>query len=125
MLQKILVVDDDPDLLVIVRYCLQGIEQLSARFTSSGMEAITVAQEFLPDLILLDVMMPVMDGIQTLERIRQTSSIQDTPVILFTAKVTKSEMTEYEGLNILGVITKPFDPQTLYKQIEVLLAGGE
>ncbi|MCX6986627.1 MAG: response regulator [Chlamydiae bacterium] len=115
MLKKILVVDDDPDFLVIVRYCLQGIEQLSARFASSGIEAITIAQEFLPDLILLDVMMPVMDGIQTLERIRQTSPIQNTPLILFTAKVTKSEMTEYEGLKIFGVITKPFDPLTLYE----------
>lgn len=125
MRKKILVVDDDPDLLVIVRYCLQGIEQLSARFASSGMEAITIAQEFLPDLILLDVMMPVMDGIQTLERIRQTSPIQNTPVILFTAKVTKSEMTEYEGLNILGVITKPFDPLTLYEQIEKIWSSSK
>lgn len=125
MLTKILVVDDDPDLLIIVRYCLQGIKQLSARFASSGMEAITIAQEFLPDLILLDVMMPVMDGIQTLERIRQTSPIQNTPVILFTAKVTKSEMTEYEGLKILGVITKPFDPLTLYEQIEKIWRSSQ
>jgi two-component system OmpR family response regulator len=80
---------------------------------SSGSEAITLAHQGLPDLVLLDVMMPGMDGPTTLSELRKVDGMQHVPVIFVTAKVQSSEVQQYLTLGAIGVIAKPFDPMTL------------
>lgn len=117
-LKKILFVDDDLDILTIARYAFKLNSQVELRCVNSGDKAIAEARQFLPDLILLDVMMPKMDGVSTMKILRQTPGIEKIPVILCTAKVTKEEISFYQSLGILNVITKPFNPLTLAQTIE-------
>lgn len=116
-LKKILFVDDDEDIHLIVKICLRDIPNAEVRTVFSGEEAIKVAMEFQPDLILLDIMMPNMDGISTLKALRLLPSLAKTPVIFLTAKAQKSEIDEYFKYGILDVIAKPFDPNFLAKSI--------
>lgn len=117
-LQKILFVDDDEDIHLIVKICLQDIPNLELRSCFSGEEAIKTALNFHPDLILLDVMMPGMDGISTLKAMRLIPSLTKTPVIFLTAKAQKNEIEEYLKYGIADVIVKPFEITTLVKDIE-------
>lgn len=116
-LKKILFVDDDEDIHMIVNISLRDIPQAELRCVLSGEEAIKIAMEFLPDLILLDVMMPNMDGISTLKALRLLPSLAHTPVIFVTAKAQKSEVEEYLKLGILDVIVKPFDPSNFPNKV--------
>ena len=85
---------------------------------TSGKEALQIIPEFQPDLILLDVMMPEMDGLTTLKAIKQLPGFNSIPVIFLTAKVQQNEVQEYFKYEILDVIIKPFDPTTLCSNIE-------
>jgi two-component system OmpR family response regulator len=118
MVQKILFVDDDPDIHLIVKMSLQAIPKLELQSAYSGEEAIKVVMEFQPDLILLDVMMPKMDGIATLQAIKLIPSVSHIPVIFLTAKAQKSEVEEYFKYGIIDVIVKPFDPTSLPQIIQ-------
>lgn len=117
-LKKILFVDDDPDIHFIVKICLKEIPGVELRSATSGEEAIEIAMKFLPDLIILDVMMPKMDGIATLQAIRLLPSIAKTPVIFLTAKAQKNEVEDYFNYGILDVIIKPFDALSLAGKIQ-------
>ncbi|RYY83161.1 MAG: response regulator, partial [Comamonadaceae bacterium] len=77
-----------------------------------------------PDLLLLDVMMPGMDGPTTLARLRERPGTARTPVVFMTAKVQASEIEHYKALGALGVVTKPFDPMGLAAQVQALWAGA-
>ena len=86
----------------------------------SGKEAVQKAPGFAPDLIVLDVMMPGMDGPETLLALRALPGLKDTPVIFMTAKAMAPEIQKYKDLGALDVIPKPFDPMTLSDQIKAI-----
>jgi two-component system OmpR family response regulator len=117
-LKKILFVDDDEDIHFIVKLCLRDIPGVEFRSAFSGEEALKIAMDFKPDLILLDVMMPKMDGIATLKAIKLLPTLAMTPVVFLTAKVQKNEVEEYLKSGILDVIVKPFDPSTLAQLLQ-------
>ncbi len=119
-LQRVLYVEDDADIRTIALLALETVGGLEVRACSSGAEAIEAAKDLAPDLLLLDVMMPGMDGPTTLARLREIPSTAKVPVVFMTAKVQASEVEHYKSLGAVGVITKPFDPMTLATQVEEL-----
>ena len=122
-LTKILYVEDDLDIQSVAKIALEIVGGLTLLSCSSGREALTPATlEFAPDLILLDVMMPEMDGPTTLQHLRAMSGLLHTPVIFMTAKVQVSEVAYYKSLGAIGVIAKPFDPMQLANQVRALFA---
>lgn len=116
-LKKMLVVDDDIDILKVAKFALKGFTETQIKFLNSGEEAVREALIFQPDLIILDVMMPKMDGVSTLQAIRLLPSLATVPIIFFTAKVRKDEIFNYQHLGVIDVIIKPFDPIALPKTI--------
>lgn len=112
-LTRILLVEDDPDIQTVARLGLKVVGGFTVEICSSGKEAIQAAPTFAPDLILLDVMMPGMDGMTTLKALRELPQILTTPVIFLTAKVQTHEVAYYKQLGVWDVIAKPFDPMTL------------
>ena len=116
-LQRILYVEDDPDIQAIAVMVLETIHGFTLEVCSSGTEAVQKAEAFNPDLILLDVMMPNMDGPETLERLREFPTLAVTPVVFMTAKVQPQEVQAYLDLGAVGVIAKPFDPLSLADQL--------
>ncbi|MDX9860042.1 MAG: response regulator [Rhodospirillales bacterium] len=116
-LKKILVVEDDPDIQLVARIALETVGGLTVETCGSGQEAIQVAPRFGPDLILLDVMMPEMDGPTTLQHLRADPALAATPVVFCTAKAMPTELEHYRNLGSAGVIAKPFDPMALADQI--------
>jgi two-component system OmpR family response regulator len=116
-LERILYVEDDPDIQAIALMVLDSISGFAVEPCSSGREAVSKAVAFAPDLILLDVMMPGMDGPETLKALRQFPELQQTPVVFMTAKVQPQEVAEYLALGAVGVIAKPFDLMTLTQQL--------
>jgi two-component system, OmpR family, response regulator len=120
-ISKVLLVDDDHDLRRIAELSLINVGRWRVVLASSGKEALLLARQQQPDLILLDVMMPEMDGPTTLALLQNNEATADIPVIFLTAKVQTHEIDDYVQLGALGVITKPFDPMTLPWEIEQLL----
>ena len=112
-LNKILLVEDEKDIQTIAQISLEEIGKFTVKYCSSGKEALGVAETFVPDLILLDMMMPGMDGIATLQALRQNPATKNIPVIFMTAKVQTNEVDKYRQLGALDVIAKPFDPMAL------------
>ena len=119
-LEKILYVEDEADIQVVATIALESVGGFSLKICSSGEEALEQAESYSPDLLLLDVMMPGLDGPSTLEKLREKSSLSQTPAIFMTAKVQSSEIEELKQLGALGVIPKPFDPMTLATQIKTI-----
>lgn len=117
-LSRILFVEDEPDIQVIARLALEAVGGFSVEICSSGEEALQKAVGLAPDLILLDVMMPGMDGPATLAALRRLPQFISTPVIFMTAKVQPSEVSQYKALGALDVVAKPFDPMTLSATIK-------
>jgi diguanylate cyclase (GGDEF)-like protein len=119
-LKRILIVEDEPDIQAIARLALEAVGGFSVAVCASGSEALAMAPAFAPDLILLDVMMPGMDGPTTLTALRALDATAGTPVIFITAKVQPQEVTRYKALGALDVIPKPFDPLALPATISAL-----
>ena len=117
-LTKLILTDDDEDILRIVKYALEPLKGVEIRLLNSGEETIAQAIEFEPDLIILDVMMPKLDGIQTLKSIRSLPSIAHIPVVFFTASVHKESLKTYSEMGVIDLIIKPFDAQTLPSTIQ-------
>lgn len=118
---KILIIDDEEDFRTITASCLGllgGAEVVEANCGSMG---IRRAEQEQPDVILLDLMMPEMNGIDTLKNMRKNPSIQDIPVIFLTTKGMFEEFAELRELGALAVLTKPFDPMTIGDQIREIL----
>jgi two-component system OmpR family response regulator len=116
---KVLFVDDDADIRTIAGMALKHA-QYDVTLCESGMDALEKAKSVRPNLILLDVMMPDMDGPTTLRKLRTDEVLKSIPVIFITAKVQKSEMSHYLDLGAIGVIAKPFDPLTIGKEIDAI-----
>lgn len=112
-LQRILYVEDEPDIQTVAQIVLETVGGFTLKICSNGQEAVDKAPDFAPDLILLDVMMPGMDGPSTLEALRRHPVTAQTAVIFMTAKAQPHEIRHYKELGALDVITKPFDPMTL------------
>jgi CheY-like chemotaxis protein len=120
-IRKVLLVDDEDDIRTIGQLSLSRVGRWQTVLAASGAEAVTKAAAEQPDLILLDVMMPGMDGPTTLGQLRAQASTAQTPVIFMTAKIQKQEVARYLELGAVGVIGKPFDPMTLPAEIKKLL----
>ena len=116
-LKKILYVEDEPDIQMIARVALENVGGFELLICSSGPEAIEKAEGFNPDLLLLDVMMPGMDGPSTLKELRKIPQLEKTPVMFMTAKVQPQEVEFLKSLNVADVIAKPFDPMGLANNI--------
>lgn len=121
-LRRILVVEDDPDIQMVVRIALQSIGGFEVDLCSSGQEALEHAAAAAPDLILLDVMMPGMDGTATLHGLRSQNATSRIPVVFLTAKARPGEIEKFRSLGALDVIAKPFDPMTLADTVKTIWA---
>ena len=117
-MKKLLMVDDDATIRRIAEISLSRIGKWEVVTADSGFKALTALTEFTPDLIMLDVMMPGMDGPSTFRKIREIDAFKDIPIIFMTAKVQKHEVQTYFDSGISGVIIKPFDPVTLPAEVE-------
>jgi CheY-like chemotaxis protein len=119
-LKKILLVEDDPDIRIIVKSALEMLGGLEVRACASGAEALAAVAEFAPQLALLDVMMPELDGPGVLARLRALPATSALPVIFLTAKTASAEVERLRALGVAGILTKPFDPLTLHEQVQAI-----
>ena len=116
-LQNILYVEDEPDIQAVTKIALESIGGFTLEVCNSGQEALNKCTNLTPDLILLDVMMPEMDGPTTLTELRKISGFESIPVIFMTAKVQSQEITHFKSIGAIEVIAKPFDPMTLSQTV--------
>lgn len=116
-LNKILYVEDDPDIQTVAQMAMEMIGGFTVEVCNDGYEALEKAAYFQPDLLLMDVMMPGMTGVQTLEQLRQLEGFERIPAIMMTAKIQNAELESYKLQGVLGVISKPFDPTALANDI--------
>ena len=123
-IRKVLMVDDEPDIRHVGQMSLELVGNLEVLLASSGDEALVLAAREAPDVILLDVMMPRLDGPATLERLRASTATASIPVILMTARAQPRDVERYLAGGAAGVIVKPFDPMTLPHEIH-RIAGVE
>jgi len=112
-LNKILYVEDEEDIRAIAQVALEDMGNFTVLFCADGPEALQKIDSFNPDLILLDVMLPGMDGPTILMKIRAQVHLQHIPVIFMTAKIQSDELAEYKDMGVISVISKPFDPLDL------------
>lgn len=125
-LQKVLYVEDDVDIREIATIALQDIGGLTVEVCESGAQALNVIDDFAPQLVLLDVMMPDMTGPETLVALRQQGSVTDATVVAFmTAKVHPEELERYYELGVTNIISKPFDPMTLADDVRAIWDSAE
>ncbi len=124
-IKTVLLVDDDPSIRKIGLLSLSRVGQWSVTLAASGLQALDLVSNFKPDVILLDVMMPNMDGPTTLKRLMEKDSIAGTPIIFITAKVQKHEISGYCDMGAAGVISKPFDPMKLPIEIQNIVDSFE
>ena len=115
---RILYVEDEPDIQMVARLALETLGGFTVEVCSSGNEAIERAPAFQPQFILLDVMMPGMDGPSTLKALRGLPQTAAIPVVFMTAKVQPGEVAHYLELGAVDVIAKPFDPMTLGNKVQ-------
>lgn len=120
-LRRVLVIEDDPDTQAAIRFALQELHQVHLRTCSTAHEGLQAAAEFGADLLLLDVMLPEIDGPTVLAGLRQNELHRDTPAIFLTSLVDPEDLRYYESLGVAGVIAKPFDPLTLGERIAGIL----
>jgi CheY-like chemotaxis protein len=122
-LKSILYVDDEPDIREVVQMSLALVEDLIVHTCESGERALRLLPELRPDLVLLDVMMPGMDGPMTLQKIRTMPRFEAVPVIFMTAKAMPQEVARFRELGAAAVIAKPFDPIQLGNQVVAVWEG--
>jgi len=119
--RQILIIDDENDIREVVRLSLQLTENWTVSGANGGAAGTALALTSDPDAILLDVMMPDMDGPSTLRVLQQNGVTKTIPVIFLTAKVQAADRQKFMQLGVRGVISKPFDPLTLGQQIREML----
>jgi CheY-like chemotaxis protein len=116
-MRRILIIDDEDDIREVAALSLEATAGWEIVAASSGAEGIRAAAEHKPDAILMDVMMPGMDGPTTFRQMQQNPAISRIPVLLLTAKVQGVDQRRFADLGVAGVLFKPFDPMTLAQQI--------
>lgn len=117
-LKKILYAEDEPDVQMVVEITVQTMSNYDIKICSNGKLLLDVVEEYNPDLILLDVMMPEMDGPTTFKHLKENENTKNIPVIFMTAKAQTHEVETFMKIGAVGVITKPFDPVQLCLDIE-------
>lgn len=120
---KALIIDDENDIRRIARLALAKVGKMEVIDASTGLEGIEKATLENPDVILLDVMMPTMDGPTTLAALKENPITKKIPVIFLTAKAMPAELERLKALGAKGVLTKPFDPLILASQVKNLIDG--
>lgn len=121
--KKVLYVDDENDIREVAQISLEIDPGFEVRCCSSGAGALVEADAWQPDIILLDVMMPEMDGPETLRRLNGASSTSGIPVVFITARTQTHEVERYRTMGAVGVIAKPFDPMTLAGKVREFLSN--
>lgn len=124
-IQKVLLVDDDANIRLITEMTLEGLTDWNLRLAGNGREALALIEEERPDLILLDIMMPDMDGMAVFNELKKRLGENVPYVIFMTAKVQTQEVAQYTSLGAAGVIMKPFDPMKLPNQILEIVGAAE
>ena len=122
-LKTILYVDDEPDIREVVQMSLSLVAGLDVQTCESGENALQLLPQLRPDLVLLDVMMPGMDGPSTLQKMRTVPGIDKIPVVFMTAKAMPQEVARFRELGAVSVIAKPFDPIQLGNQVVAIWEG--
>lgn len=112
-LKTILYAEDELDIREIAKIALEEIGEFEVIYCKNGLEVLEKAKQCQPDLVLLDVMMPEMDGPTTLRELRKLSYYKSLPAIFMTAKIQPDEIAKYKELGVIDVISKPFDPMKL------------
>lgn len=120
---RILHVDDEPDIREIVGISLALDPGILLQSCDNGYDALALAADWSPDVVLLDVIMPEMDGPQTLGKLRERSGTAEIPVVFMTAKAQSREIAYFRSLGAVGIIQKPFDPITLARSVRDYVAG--
>src|SRR5580658_1244531 len=121
-LARILYIDDEPDIREVARIALEVVGGFEVAVCDTGEQALAIGEAFAPDLILLDVMMPGMDGPQTLRALRAIGALARVPVVFFTAKAQRSEIAELLALGAIDVLGKPFDPMAIGQALNAMWA---
>lgn len=116
-LNRILLVEDEEDIRAVAEVALENVGGFQLKVCASGQEALASIAKFAPQLIILDVMMPGMDGPETLREIRKLPEYAETPAVFMTAKVQSQEIESYLAEGAAGVIPKPFDPMALSDRV--------
>lgn len=116
-LNRILYVEDEPDIQAVAKIALETVGGFELKICSTGQEAIAAGPDFAPDLLLLDVMMPGMDGPTALAELRRLPGLGEIPAIFMTAKVQPQEIEHFKSLGAMEVIAKPFDPMALAEML--------
>lgn len=119
-LEKIMHVEDDESIRMIVEMALVELSDFTLCSCESGFEAVQQIGQFEPDLILLDAMMPAMDGLQTLKELRKTPNGQHAPVVFMTARIQQAEKQQYLDAGAVAVIEKPFDASLLGDELDAI-----
>jgi CheY-like chemotaxis protein len=119
--RTVLLIDDEPDIREVVELSLGSVAGWEVLTASSGADGVELASTQQPDVILLDVMMPGLDGPATLDVLRGSDETRAIPVLFMTAKAQAGELTRYASLGVAGVIPKPFDPMTLSDRVAAAL----
>jgi CheY-like chemotaxis protein len=125
-LGNVLYVDDEPDIREVVELSLGLVSGVTVKTCGSGTEALRTMSAWRPDLVLLDVMMPGLDGPAVLARMREDCALREIPVVFMTAKALPDEVDRFMSLGAVGVISKPFDPMQLGRRVqEMWQSAGE
>jgi CheY-like chemotaxis protein len=119
-LLKICYVEDDDDIQRIARLSLERVGKMEVSIIGDPTTAVDAILVFQPDLVLLDWMMPVMDGPTLFRRMRETEGLRDMPVVFITAKASQRELDELRGMGAAGVLSKPFSPKDLPEQLRAI-----
>jgi CheY-like chemotaxis protein len=122
-LKTILYVDDEPDIREVVQMSLSLVAGLDVQVCESGERALQLMPQIKPDMVLLDVMMPGMDGPSTLQKMRSLPALATIPVVFMTAKAMPQEVARFRELGAVSVIAKPFDPIQLGNQVIAVWEG--
>jgi CheY-like chemotaxis protein len=122
-IKKVMLVDDDQNIRLVAQMTLEGLTEWQVVAADSGKAAVETAAKERPDLIMLDVMMPEMDGPTTFMKLQENPDLRGIPVIFMTAKIQTHELENYLKLGAAGVISKPFDPMTLPDEIGKILSS--
>lgn len=117
-LKTIICIDDEPDILELIKMSLETVGNYNVVAYKSGADALACIQGEEPDLIIIDSMMPDMNGMELLVELRKMDEIKSTPIVFMTARIQPQEKEEYLNLGAIAVIPKPFDPMELASQVK-------
>lgn len=121
--EKILVAEDEKDIQKVIKVTLKFKGGFDVRFANNGLEVLDLVRQEKPDLIILDVMMPKMDGYETCRNLKSGGDTADIPIVFLTAKAQEKEIEEGLKLGAIDYIKKPFEPDDFVAKVKTILAG--